>query len=181
MNEHLIDPLGLKGEILFSPRTNNVAVTREGDRIGAVNDLNTRALGGVSGHAGLFGTTRAVQKIGKEYLKGFKGESDMFLRQTMDQFFSVAGYVPESGRALGMDTPARTGSSAGSLISAKAVGHTGFTGVSLWIDLDRGISMVLLTNRVILGEPDMRIKDFRPRIHDMLIRTFDVIRRGDQI
>ena len=61
------------------------------------------------------------------------------------------------------------GSSSGRFFSPSVLGHTGFTGTSLWIDLARELTVVLLTNRVFMGESDLRIKAFRPTVHDAVM------------
>jgi CubicO group peptidase (beta-lactamase class C family) len=92
-----------------------------------------------------------------------------FFEQSCAREFSIrTGYGQDCTRALGFDTPSAQGSSSGSLFSSQSIGHTGFTGTSLWIDLQRELTVVLLTNRVIMGEADPRIKDFRPRLHDAI-------------
>jgi CubicO group peptidase (beta-lactamase class C family) len=77
--------------------------------------------------------------------------------------------VPGSTRTLGWDTPSPRNSSAGTKTSSRTVGHLGFTGVSLWMDLDRGVRVVLLTNRVHPSRDNDKLADFRPRIHDLVM------------
>jgi CubicO group peptidase (beta-lactamase class C family) len=77
--------------------------------------------------------------------------------------------VGGSGWTLGFDTPSPEGSSSGSHFSFNSVGHLGFSGTSFWLDLDRGIAVVLLTNRVHPSRDNVRIRDFRPRIHDAIM------------
>jgi CubicO group peptidase (beta-lactamase class C family) len=76
---------------------------------------------------------------------------------------------PDSDRALGFDMPAASGSSSGRLFSARTVGHLGFTGTSFWMDLDRSIIVILLTNRIHPTRTNEKIKGFRPIIHDMIM------------
>jgi CubicO group peptidase (beta-lactamase class C family) len=77
--------------------------------------------------------------------------------------------VPGSSRALGWDTMLPT-SSCGTLMSSTAIGHTGFTGTSLWIDWERNLYAVLLTNRVHGGRHNSQIQQLRPRFHDAVVR-----------
>jgi serine-type D-Ala-D-Ala carboxypeptidase len=115
--------------------------------VGEVHDDNCWALGGVSGHAGLFGTASAVGAFARHVLQVFDGRSGIFTRETLEAFAAKRMEVPGSSRALGWDTMLPT-SSCGRRLSARAIGHTGFTGTSLWIDPERGCYFVLLTNRV---------------------------------
>ncbi len=168
--ERIYEPLGLADDLLFRPKDDKrVAMTRAGDFPGLVNDLNARALGGVSGHAGLFGTAKGVAALSGEILMSLKESGRFFDKETTRAFRARAGFTPDSTRTLGFDTPSEEGSTSGRLFSKDSVGHTGFTGVSLWIDIPRDLIVVLLTNRVFMGEADFRIKAFRPMIHDAVM------------
>ncbi|HEX4756390.1 MAG TPA: serine hydrolase, partial [Terracidiphilus sp.] len=74
-----------------------------------------------------------------------------------------------TSRALGWDTPSAP-SSSGTLFSARSIGHLGFTGTSLWIDLDAGVAVTLLTNRTWPDRSNQAIRELRPRFHDALRR-----------
>jgi CubicO group peptidase (beta-lactamase class C family) len=115
--------------------------------VGEVQDENCWALGGASGHAGLFGTAPAVGTFARHVLQVFDGRSGVFNRDTLGVFAVKRAGVPGSSRALGWDTMLPT-SSCGTRMSPRAIGHTGFTGTSLWVDPERGWYVVLLTNRV---------------------------------
>ncbi len=168
--QSIYQPLGLAEDLLFCPENNNrIAITRVGESPGLVNDLNARSLGGVSGHAGLFGTAKGVATLAGEILSSLKGSGKLFDRENSRLFCSRAGFTPDSSRTLGFDTPSSEGSSSGHLFAKDSVGHTGFTGVSLWIDIPRELIVVLLTNRVFMGESDFRIKEFRPMLHDAVM------------
>jgi serine-type D-Ala-D-Ala carboxypeptidase len=168
--ERLYEPLGLADDLLFRPKDDTrIAMTRPGDFPGVVNDLNARALGGVSGHAGLFGTAKGVAALAGEILMSLKESGRFFDKETTRTFCARAGFTPDSTRTLGFDTPCDEGSTSGRLFSRDSVGHTGFTGVSLWIDIPRDLIVVLLTNRVFLGEADLSIKEFRPLLHDAVM------------
>lgn len=131
-------------------------------RRGEVDDDNAWVMDGVSGHAGLFGTAADVAAFGAAVLEGRFGH-----RWPTDPL--MAG----STRTLGFDTPSREGASCGPRFGKAgargAIGHLGFTGTSLWIDLDRGLVVALLTNRVALGRKALGIRDFRPRFHDAVL------------
>ncbi len=114
---------------------------------GEVHDENAAALGGVSGHAGLFSTGEDLVRFARMYLGG--GELDgrrIMTAQTIGAFTRVQNSAV-SRRALGWETPTG-GNSAGTKMSPQAFGHTGFTGTSLWMDPTRGVFVLLLTNRV---------------------------------
>ena len=89
---------------------------------------------------------------------------------------SIAGpgsIVRGSTWSLGWDTPTPGASSARRLVSPNAFGHLGFTGTSVWIDLDRGIHVVLLTNRVHPDKTNVAIREMRPRVHDAVFASVD--------
>lgn len=169
--ENLFMPLGMENDLLFRPAShgNLIACTRPDEQAGLVNDLNTRAMRGMSGHAGLFGTSQGVTAVAQEILRGLSSGSSLFEGRVTKMFSKRAGYVEESTRALGFDTPSQGGSSSGQFFSTESLGHTGFTGTSLWIDPSRDIIVTLLTNRVFMGESDNRIKAFRPVLHDAIM------------
>lgn len=164
MRERLFSPLGVPG-LAFRPvdaeldpagpppvaPTERCAVR---DRLvwGEVHDLNAFAMGGVAGHAGLFGQAPDVAVLASAVCKAWKSSragsaSDVLDQETLRRFFQPAG-VPGSTWRLGWDGPAATGSMAGDRIARTAVGHLGFTGCSLWIDPMREAFVVLLCNRV---------------------------------
>jgi CubicO group peptidase (beta-lactamase class C family) len=113
---------------------------------GSVHDENAFKMGGVSGHAGLFSSARDLSIFCQMLLNGgsYNGvrivKSETLARWTVPQ-------SRESSRALGWDTPSK-GSSSGVYFSPRSFGHTGFTGTSIWIDPERGLFVILLTNRV---------------------------------
>jgi CubicO group peptidase (beta-lactamase class C family) len=75
------------------------------------------------------------------------------------------------GRALGFDTPSLVDPSCGRYFSERTVGHLGFTGTSFWMDLDGGIIIILLTNRIHPSRDNNRIKAFRPKLHDAVMEN----------
>jgi len=96
------------------------------------------------------------------------GRSGVFRRTTLEEFVSKRADIPGSSRALGWDTMLPT-SSCGTKMSARAFGHTGFTGTSLWIDAEKDVYVVLLTNRVHPTRSNEAIKRIRPAVHDSVI------------
>jgi CubicO group peptidase (beta-lactamase class C family) len=135
--------------------------------IGEVHDENCWALGGAAGHAGLFGTAAAVGSFARAVLATLAGDSILSQPATMRAFIQRDD-VPGSSRALGWDTMRPT-SSCGTRMSPTAIGHTGFTGTSLWIDWERDVYVVLLTNRVHPTRENNAIRHIRPRIHDAVM------------
>lgn len=134
---------------------------------GEVHDQNTWALGGVAGHAGLFGTAAAVGAFARAALHTIHGRAVLARPETMRAFIERTA-IPGSSRALGWDTMKPT-SSCGARMSPTAIGHTGFTGTSLWIDWERDLYVVLLTNRVHPTWENTRIQQIRPRFHDAVV------------
>jgi CubicO group peptidase (beta-lactamase class C family) len=136
--------------------------------VGEVHDENAAALGGIAGHAGLFGTAAAVGSYARHLLQVLDGRAGVFRRATLEEFVTKRADIPGSSRALGWDTMLPT-SSCGTLMSARAFGHTGFTGTSLWIDPEKDVYVVLLTNRVHPTRANEAIKHVRPAVHDAVV------------
>jgi len=140
--------------------------------VGEVHDENAAALGGAAGHAGLFGTAAAVGQHARQLLQILAGRGGAFQRSTVETFIARRTEVPGSSRALGWDTMLPT-SSCGRRMSARAFGHTGFTGTSLWIDPEREVYVVLLTNRVCPSRQNDAIARVRPVVHDVVMDALD--------
>lgn len=134
---------------------------------GAVSDDNAWVTGGIDGHAGLFGTAQDVHELLKALMAAVDGKESPVFSPDIVQAFLRRDAV--SSRALGFDTPDHQGSSSGTLFSANSAGHLGFTGTSFWMDLDRGIAVILLTNRVHPHRNNNRIRAFRPILHDAVM------------
>jgi CubicO group peptidase (beta-lactamase class C family) len=139
--------------------------------VGEVHDENCWALGGVAGHAGLFGTAQAVGDVARAMLSSLKdGDAAIASPATVRTFVTRAG-VPGS-RALGWDTMLPT-SSCGTKMSASAFGHTGFTGTSLWIDPESDVYVVFLTNRVNPTRENTGIQQVRRALHDAVMAAIE--------
>ena len=136
--------------------------------VGEVHDENAAALGGIAGHAGLFGTAAAVGSYARHLLQVLDGRAGVFRRATLEEFVTKRADIPGSSRALGWDTMLPT-SSCGTLMTARAFGRTGFTGTSLWIDPEKEVYVVLLTNRVHPTRANDAIKRVRPAVHDAIV------------
>ena len=138
---------------------------------GEVHDDNAYARGGVAGHAGLFSSAHEVHAFLVRMSQCLHGK-DSFLPQAVVQEFLTRGSSPnDSNFALGWDTPTAGKSAAGSFFSPRSVGHLGFTGCSIWWDLEKNCHVVLLTNRVHPSRKNDKIKDFRPHIHDQIMKV----------
>jgi len=145
---------------------------------GQVDDDNAYALGGIAGHAGVFSTAKDLARLGQGILEELEGASRLGAAATLDAFTRPSPCLAGPARGLGFDLPAAAGSSAGAKLGKAgprgAVGHLGFTGCSLWIDLDRRISAALLTNRVFFGRRDVEgIQRLRPEFHDRLVEALE--------
>jgi len=144
---------------------------------GEVQDENAFAMGGVAGHAGLFSTAIEVHQLVFPFVRSFESNDGLFARDLVDECFAGPGSVVEGSTwSLGWDTPTPGASSAGTHISARSFGHLGFTGTSVWIDFDRGVHVVMLTNRVHPDKENAKIRLMRPRVHDAVFEALD--RRG---
>ncbi|HKH43764.1 MAG TPA: serine hydrolase domain-containing protein [Thermoanaerobaculia bacterium] len=138
---------------------------------GEVHDENAFALGGVAPHAGLFSTAGDLARFAQMLLNGGVLDGQRIVsRQTVDLFTRHAG-IPDSDRALGWDTKSAEGSSAGTLFSPRSFGHTGFTGTSIWIDPERRLYVILLTNRVHPTRENNLIREVRPAVADAVVRA----------
>lgn len=139
----------------------------EGGLCGVVHDENARAMGGIAPHAGLFGTAPEVAQVANRWLDGsVPGAAEAFTRRG-------AG-----SHRLGWDGPSGSMSSAGSRPPRDAVGHTGFTGTSVWMSPANGIVAVLLTNRVAYGRDPEAIRRLRFRWHQAVWDTLLPPRNG---
>jgi CubicO group peptidase (beta-lactamase class C family) len=170
----IFTPLGMESS-RFCPRSSDrplIPPTEEDTQLrqrriqGEVQDENAWILKGAAGHAGLFSNVPDLLRFAAEILHAVNGraEAKLLSRGTVD-LFSVRQSPEGSSRALGWDTPSAN-SSSGHLFSPHSIGHLGFSGCSLWIDLDAGIAVTLLTNRTWPDRQNQEIRDLRPAFHD---------------
>ena len=138
---------------------------------GEVHDENAAAMGGVAGHAGLFGTAESVLAVSGAWLCGYHGRKSILEGELVREFTTRQESAARSSWALGWDTPSAP-SSSGSRFSERSFGHLGYTGTSLWIDPLCELEVVLLSNRVHPSRRNEKIKIFRPCIHDLVYREF---------
>ncbi len=138
---------------------------------GVVHDANAFRLGGVAGHAGLFSTAEDVLRFGRMMLAA--GSLDGVRVLQGETVSSFTRRQPRAGsRALGWDTPADR-SSAGRFISARAYGHTGYTGTSIWIDPQLELVVVLLTNRTYDAGTPAAMLALRQAVHEAVATAVD--------
>jgi CubicO group peptidase (beta-lactamase class C family) len=137
-----------------------------------VHDENAYALGGVAPHAGLFGTAPDLARFAQMMLNGGVFEHRRIVSRAVVERFTACAGVPGSSRALGWDTPSE-GSSAGALMSRRSFGHTGFTGTSLWIDPDRRLFVILLSNRVHPTRENNAIRRVRIEVADRVVAALE--------
>jgi CubicO group peptidase (beta-lactamase class C family) len=185
-------PLSLDQQMLFRPprrMESRIAPTNlwHGHPIaGVVNDPSAGKLGGVSGNAGVFATGRALASFAQFMLNegGLPERPRILKKETIHQFTQIA--VPArrgvSARTLGWEAlpTGEETSSAGTLFGPHSYGHTGWTGTSLWIDPDRDVFVLLLTNRAY--DPRVRgsfakLKAVRGRVADAAARAVDALGR----
>ncbi len=136
---------------------------------GRVHDDNAYVVGGISGQAGLFGTVLDVNALLTEMMSSYYGNSEKYVfDNNLVKFF----FKPQkcTDRVLGFDTPSQSGSSSGNCFSKRTVGHLGFTGTSFWMDLNHRIIVLLLTNRVHPHRDNIKIREFRPEIHNAVMK-----------
>ncbi len=153
---------------------------------GEVHDDNAWIAGGVEGHAGLFGTAKAVWKLLYTIMQSLgapectkkscrqnhsphEESAPFFKSDLLAQFLSGGG---EGKMVAGFDTPSIEKSSSGRYLSKWSIGHLGFTGTSFWMDPTIGLIVVLLTNRVHPHRDNEKIRQFRPQLHDRVVETF---------
>jgi CubicO group peptidase (beta-lactamase class C family) len=148
---------------------------------GEVHDENCSVLGGVSGHAGLFSNALDTLIYASEILRSAENtrlrqttrNAPLFQSSTVELFSSRQIPPPGSSRALGWDTPSAE-SSSGHHFSHRSIGHLGYTGTSLWIDLERNFAVTLLTNRTWPNRANQAIRALRPAFHDAVVRALTI-------
>ncbi|MBF5042872.1 beta-lactamase family protein [Aggregicoccus sp. 17bor-14] len=149
---------------------------------GEVDDDNAWVMDGVAGHAGLFGTAVDVARLGQAVLADCTNAGHLAPGPLWHRALATDTKVPGSTRSMGFDSPSKEGSSAGQHLGnlpPGAVGHLGFTGTSLWVDLRRALVVALVTNRVAQGRTDNRIREFRPLFHDAVVEALGLIQESE--
>jgi beta-N-acetylhexosaminidase len=177
-NAHIFKPLGMSETMFRPPRrlwpsiapTEFDANFRKRLVQGEVHDENAFAIGGISGHAGLFSTAPDLAAFCQMLLNGGVYAHQRILRRATVAQFTSPQKLSGGTRTLGWAVPTEGGSS-GHFFSAHSYGHTGFTGTSIWIDPDRQLFVVLLTNRVNPTRENQKIAQVRPALHDAVMEA----------
>jgi CubicO group peptidase (beta-lactamase class C family) len=176
--EYIFSPLGMNDSMYKPPKklwpqiapTEFDANFRKRLIQGEVHDENAFAIGGVSGHAGLFSTAPDLAAFCQMLLNGGVYAHQRILRRSTIAQFTAPQQLSGGTRTLGW-VVATEGSSSGHYFSPHSFGHTGFTGTSIWIDPDRQLFVVLLTNRVNPTRENHKIAEVRPALHDAVIEA----------
>jgi CubicO group peptidase (beta-lactamase class C family) len=130
--------------------------------------------GGVAGHAGLFATAEDLWHFVHALLETAAGRRDWLPPALLRESWQCHVTPPGTTRALGWDTPTPGRSSSGDYFSAQSIGHLGFTGCSLWIDLAQQITVILCTNRVHPSRQATGITSLRPAVHNLIMHALGV-------
>jgi CubicO group peptidase (beta-lactamase class C family) len=132
-----------------------------------VHDQNAAMLGGVAGHAGLYSTTGDLMRMTDMLMHGGTAGGKVYFHKSTLRKFLARG---SSERALGWDLYSLDGhSSAGAFFSRSSYGHLGYTGTSIWIDPEKDLAVILLSNRVWPTSENIKIRKFRPLLHNTVI------------
>ncbi len=181
----IFEPLGMNDSMFRPPRrlrtkiapTENDADWRKRQVWGEVHDSNAAAMGGVAGHAGLFSTASDLAIFCQMILNGGVYAHHRILRRETIDRFTRRKAIGDSARSLGWDVS--TGeSSSGRYFSRNSFGHTGYTGTSIWIDPEKQLFVVLLTNRVYPSAENNAIRQLRPALHDAVVRALGLVRES---
>ena len=176
--QFVFTPLGMKDTMYRPPKKlwPQIAPTEFDARFrkrlvqGEVHDENAFAIGGVSGHAGVFSTAPDLAAFCQMLLNGGIYAHQRILRRATIAEFTTPQKLSNGARTLGWVVPTEGGSS-GHYFSAHSFGHTGFTGTSIWMDPDRELFVVLLTNRVNPTRENQKIAQVRPALHDAVMQA----------
>lgn len=184
----LIKPLGLENELFFLPLKTSGLHHEDNKKFfaatelcpwrkrlicGEVHDEHSWLMGGVAGHAGLFGRVEAVLTICELLVDIWHGRSSHpFIKNDIVKH-GLSYRSPGGNWALGFDRPTPGRSSSGHLFSSESIGHLGFTGTSFWVDLQQERIIVLLTNRVNPSRENKKIQEFRPYFHDRVMEKIE--------
>jgi beta-N-acetylhexosaminidase len=175
---YVFSPLGMKDTMFRPPKTlwTWIAPTEFDGNLrkrlvqGEVHDENAFAMGGVSGHAGVFSSAPDLAAFCQMLLNGGVYAHHRILKRATIAQFTAPQKLSNGARTLGWAVPT-DGSSSGHFFSTHSFGHTGFTGTSIWIDPDRQLFVVLLTNRVHPTRENQKIAQVRPALHDAAMQA----------
>ena len=176
--EYIFSPLAMTSSMYNPPKNRwpTIAPTEIDNQYrhhliqGEVHDENAAAIGGVSGHAGVFSTAPDLAAFCQMLLNGgVYGHRRILNRATIGEF-TTPQRLASGTRTLGWAAPTEGGSS-GQFFGPRSFGHTGFTGTSIWIDPDRQLFVVLLTNRVYPTRENQKHIKIRPALHDAVVQS----------
>jgi CubicO group peptidase (beta-lactamase class C family) len=182
LDRRVFQPLGMRDTRYLPPAAwhSRIAPTekdpwRGHELVGEVHDENAARLGGVSGHAGLFSTAPDLARFAAWLLDAYRGRlgpnAPIRLPAALVRTFVTRQGLPAgSSRALGWDT-FDCGGSGGHQLSAASFGHTGFTGTSIWLDPERDLFIILLTNRVNPNRSNNAIRHVRTAVADLVVKA----------
>lgn len=183
--ENVFDPLEMQNSFFNPPAalrariapTQTQSAFRKRPQPGEVDDENAFALGGAAGHAGLFSTAGDLAAFAQMMLNGGIYAQLRILPHSMIEQFTARVAIGDSARTLGWDVP--TGeSSSGHYFSGRSYGHNGFTGTSMWIDPQKELFVILLTNRVHPSAENDKIRAVRPVLHDAILKGLGLAGSG---
>jgi len=181
--ERIFGPLNMANTLFKPPKTlvSRIAPTEDDATYrkrllrGEVHDENAFAMGGVAGHAGMFATAPDLATFCQMLLNGgMYAHQRLLARATLAQFVAPQPLAANT-RTLGWLVPTAD-STSGRYFSPRSFGHLGFTGTSIWIDPDRQLFVILLTNRVYPTRANDKIATVRPAVHDAVIEALGLAR-----
>jgi beta-N-acetylhexosaminidase len=180
--ERIFAPLKMNDSMFNPPKnlrariapTENDATYRKRLVRGEVHDENAFAMGGVAGDAGLFSTAPDLAVFCQMLLNGGLYAHQRILRRALIEQFTARQTLAGGTRALGWTVPTE-GSSSGRYFSARSFGHTGFTGTSIWIDPEKQLLVILLTNRIYPTRENEKIQQVRPALHDAIVEALGLV------
>ena len=181
-NENIFQPLGMTHSMYLPPKKIWPAIAptefdkqyRHRQIQGEVHDENAAAIGGVSGHAGVFSTAPDLAAFCQMYLNGGVYAHQRILRRATIAQFTAPQQLSNGTRTLGWAVPTPGGLS-GHYFGPHSFGHTGFTGTSIWIDPDRQLFVVFLTNRVYPTRENQRVQNVRRKLHDAIMEGLGLV------
>jgi CubicO group peptidase (beta-lactamase class C family) len=179
--ERIFEPLGMHSTMFNPPESlrERTAPTEHDSEFrrrllrGEVHDENAWVMGGVAGHAGMFSTAADLAAFCQMLLNGGIYAHERVLRRSTIAQFTSASALTTHTRALGWNVPTPD-SSSGRYFSRRSFGHTGFTGTSIWVDPEKQLFVVLLTNRVHPTRDSDKINKVRPAVHDAIVQALNL-------
>ncbi len=180
--ERIFAPLGMRDSTFNPPKslrariapTENDVSYRKRQLQGEVHDENAWAMGGVAGQAGLFSTAADLAAFCQMLLNGGIYAHQRLLRREQVAQFTAPEPLSRGTRTLGW-AAATENSSSGRYFSTRSYGHLGFTGNSIWIDPEKELFVILLTNRVYPTRENEKIRQVRPALHDAVVTALGLV------